>query len=260
MPSHLPASWNIAFRAFERRMKDSTRVQRTDGADQFQKITSGLQSIAVSIAVLVGGAWTLYSFVTTKTAEKAYYDIQIAEKNLQIAEKNAERQGQVSTMIETTPMPAVASGKFAMLIRVAVENKGDYFIPLLLDKPNPMRLSHLGSSQGSLFGTKQYFPLPYNNYQPRSQDNGYMENFMLWPNSRRVIEYYAELDDTGIYNVSFYFQAKGSFFDATVRKEIAELTAMPQSTTPGLWVGTHVYAMIPAPVTGEKAEALAKSP
>jgi hypothetical protein len=64
-------------------MKNTTRFHKVDWPEPFDKIASGVQSVAVTVAVLVGGAWTLYSFVTTKTAEKSLYDLQIAEKKLQ---------------------------------------------------------------------------------------------------------------------------------------------------------------------------------
>jgi len=208
-----------------------------DRAELFQKIGAGLQSIVLSVAVLVGGAWTLYTFITTKQSEQAYY-------RLQAEIKSAEKNGQVSTSIEVVEVPPVTPGKHGVLVRIAVENKGDFLIPLELENPNPLRISHLGSVDGKIYGTKQYSSLPYNNYQPVSQANGYMERFMLWPNNVRRIEYYLELDHPGLYNVSFYFLATGSFLSESVRKEIAELTEVLKSTSPGQWVGTHVYTII----------------
>jgi hypothetical protein len=48
-------------------------------SERFQQLTSGLQNIVVTLAVLVGGIWTLYTFQTLKTREKAKLDLEIAE-------------------------------------------------------------------------------------------------------------------------------------------------------------------------------------
>jgi len=117
-----------------------------------------------------------------------------------------------------------------------------------------MRVSHLHSNAGELYGDKQYFPLPYNNYLPAGQNNGYMESLMLWPHSNRNINYYCEVEKTGIYNLSFYFKAGGSFLKDTEKREISELFSMPPSATlHGQWVGTHTFVSIPfsAPAQNE---------
>jgi hypothetical protein len=47
--------------------------------DWWAKLASAVQSIAVALAVFVGGAWTLYSFNAAKTAEKALVDLELAK-------------------------------------------------------------------------------------------------------------------------------------------------------------------------------------
>jgi len=39
--------------------------------DRFATLAAGIQSIVIALAVIIGGGWTVYSFVTLRSAEKA---------------------------------------------------------------------------------------------------------------------------------------------------------------------------------------------
>jgi hypothetical protein len=233
-------------------------------SEQLKNIASALQSAIVSVAALVGGGWALYTFTATKQSEQAYYDnlnkrgeselkkLDFELKNLAISveRQKAELNPQMATTIETKTVPAVTAGKYGLLIKVTVENKGDLFTVLELEEPPPrqqsyMRLSHIGSDEKGLFGTRQYFPKAYNNYNDGTPRNGAMQRFVLWPKSVHQIEYYVELDDPGLYNVSFYSHAQGKLFEKTVLKEVEDIGKVPESDTPGRqWYGTHTYVYI----------------
>lgn len=67
-----------------------------DNADRFSKIASGVQSIVVTLAVIIGGGWTLYSFNATRTAEKAALDIELAKARKPQIEVAMEAKAQSS--------------------------------------------------------------------------------------------------------------------------------------------------------------------
>src|SRR6266404_5071517 len=68
-------------------------------ADRFQKITSGIQAILLTAAVLAGGAWTWYTFETQLSVENAKAQLQKLRSEL-------EREPRLSVSIDLKQFPS----------------------------------------------------------------------------------------------------------------------------------------------------------
>lgn len=59
-------------------------------ADKFAKTSGGVQSIVLTGALIIGGAWTLYSFQASRVAEKSLLDLELARAKRPIMEVSIE--------------------------------------------------------------------------------------------------------------------------------------------------------------------------
>lgn len=69
----------------------------SDTAERFTKWVTVIQSIVVTIAIVIGGGWTLYSFRATKAVEKAALDLEIAKARKPLIELSIEAKGYLGT-------------------------------------------------------------------------------------------------------------------------------------------------------------------
>jgi hypothetical protein len=80
----------------------------------FQQISSGVQSIAVALAMVVGGTWGVYEFLVRRADRKADKD---AEVEMRRAEINGE--------LEASSEPGFEPGTWLVKVRHTLENGGD---------------------------------------------------------------------------------------------------------------------------------------
>lgn len=112
--------------------------------DRFSKLCAGIQSIIVSIALVIGGGWTLYSFAASKTSEKAALDIDTAKKTAEKAALDIEIAKAKRPILDvsidakalTATDPSDKNAKEHSFIRVTVslKNSGNTQIDIPLQK------------------------------------------------------------------------------------------------------------------------------
>jgi hypothetical protein len=90
--------------------------------EDFKNITSGIQSIALSLAVIVGGIWSLYTFWGTKQLQKAQ-----AEERRQVPVLNL-------SVHVLTPLEILPSNQARLVADVEIRNDGSE--PMMVDLKN----------------------------------------------------------------------------------------------------------------------------
>src|SRR5262245_14315222 len=94
----------------------SRRSQLNDIADVFQKIASGVQSVVVAIAVVIGGLWTYYTF-------NAQLQVQNAEATLEKLNRDLVQEPSPDIQIELDK-PSRRQGITYLLGRLRIKNTG----------------------------------------------------------------------------------------------------------------------------------------
>src|SRR5579864_8379659 len=89
--------------------------------ERFNKIAGGIQSLAVSLAILTGGVWTLYSFVSLHSIEKAKGDLERTRTELNDI---LHRQPVLDAAITCRQAPRSPTGQYNIAVIVIMQNKG----------------------------------------------------------------------------------------------------------------------------------------
>jgi len=102
--------------------------------DRFSKLWAGAQSFVVSVAVLAGGGWTLYTFISLNLIGKAKADL---EKS-RIETRDLLRRQPVLSMAITSVQETLGSGGYDLAITVLIENKGSLNTQITWTKATPL--------------------------------------------------------------------------------------------------------------------------
>jgi hypothetical protein len=86
--------------------------------DRWSKFTTALQALVVSLAVLVGGAWTLYTFGTLGQIDRAQAELEQLQRNLR-------QRGILEIVMEATQLPVLNRGMSPVVVSVSVKNTGN---------------------------------------------------------------------------------------------------------------------------------------
>lgn len=98
--------------------------------EKFKNLASGAQSLAIAIAVVIGGVWTLYTFKALGTVNKARAEIREIEHRSNIE--------QPVLAIELQAKPVTTGGKNVHLVHVEAKfrNDGKRNLNLTFDEPS----------------------------------------------------------------------------------------------------------------------------
>jgi len=92
---------------------------RVSDPDRFQKISSGVQSIVVTVAVLVGGAWTLFAF-------HAQLQVENAKAQLMKLQREIAGEANVELSLSAHPLPAQTRNTLYIAGNLAFINRGSH--------------------------------------------------------------------------------------------------------------------------------------
>src|SRR4051794_30702167 len=108
--------------------------------EKFKDLTSGIQSIVLSLAVIVGGLWALYTFWGTKQLQKAQAEIlglQIASNRSKVELLQLERSRVAVLNLSLhvlTPLEILPSNQARLVVDVEIKNDGNE--PMMVDMKN----------------------------------------------------------------------------------------------------------------------------
>jgi hypothetical protein len=125
--------------------------------DRFNKISGGLQSVVVSIAVLVGGGWTLYSFISLDIVAKAKADLEKTRAELSDV---LQKQAVLETTIASVQGPRSANGDYHLAVTVTLQNKGARNTEIQWTKATPLTVKRLIGADGQSADRQLIFVKP----------------------------------------------------------------------------------------------------
>lgn len=96
--------------------------------ERFQHVAAGLQSYAIILAVLIGGAWALYTFISLRardTARAELHQYEIKEHEFELRKREFERAGreQAVVNIEVKAVQATAPADTGRSIEINIQVK-----------------------------------------------------------------------------------------------------------------------------------------
>lgn len=161
--------------------------------ETFANVASGIQSLVVSFAVVVGGIWSLYTF-------NALNQVKIARTELTKAQDEVNQLALDITLTAKQTQP-ISSDKYGMLVDVSVHNAGKR--PIKVDLKNqPLTISRMVKDDtNNLRASKSYAPTIYKDIG--INDRTPLNWQQVQPGSTRVIEFYQEVEDAGMYHITF---------------------------------------------------------
>jgi hypothetical protein len=157
--------------------------------ERFKNIASAVQSLVVAIAVVVGGIWSAYTFGVLHSVEQARAQLATASMPA------------LNISIEAAKVKATQKDKRGLLVRVMVENAGNRYIELDLTK-DPLAIHKVTTGlNGHLYSEVSYRPTLYSQLRKDSFD--VVQSWGVTPHSSKVFHYYLNVDDAGLYLISF---------------------------------------------------------
>jgi hypothetical protein len=84
----------------------------------FSNVASGIESIALTIAIVVGGVWALYRFGALRAIEKAKADLEATQRKLR-------ERGILNITMEATQLTGQGTSDRRIVVNVTVKNDGN---------------------------------------------------------------------------------------------------------------------------------------
>lgn len=162
--------------------------------ERFKNIAEGIQSIILSIAVVVGGIWTAWTFGVLKTVDEAKAKIE------------SLTAPSLSMTIDTERTKRSHGKHIGLIVRVNVENTGGQELRLDLRDHQanpPLKVALVEYEHGELHAKKAYYPVSYGDIA--DEDEGSTLNALqrVEIKSKKTITYFVEVDGPGTYFIRF---------------------------------------------------------
>jgi hypothetical protein len=156
--------------------------------ERFQKVSAGIQSLVVAIAVIIGGIWTYHTF-------GAELHVENAQAQLDQFQRALAREPHLVLEIDVDPPSHIGTRRF-ILGRLKLTNSGTGAITVRVGS-GAIRLSEVALGVlpvqfTELVGTSLY-------YEPKNE----LVAFSVDPNSEKSAAFAFEVKNPGVYFLSF---------------------------------------------------------
>jgi hypothetical protein len=115
--------------------------------ERFKNIASGIQSLILAFAVVVGGGWTLYRFRSLDEVGKARAEVEQLQRGLR-------ERGILKIEMASEPLSKTATGELLLSVNVTVENTGNRTEVLRWDRSGLRATQVLIEDGRSRFGAR----------------------------------------------------------------------------------------------------------
>jgi hypothetical protein len=183
--------------------------------DRFSKLASGVQSITVTLAVLIGGGWTAYSFWSLKSVEKARLEIELQRSKIEQARlKRPILEVDISAILADAYFSGYgarglkAKPSRVIIVSATITNRGNFHTVLDLSSDS-LFVERMDSPSGGK-GRIQFSALR-TSYRV-SGVTADTANVALLPGAKQVLQYVVEPTTPGIYLVEFRVPAQTEAF------------------------------------------------
>jgi hypothetical protein len=169
-------------------------MSQRSASETFKDVMAGVQSIAIILAAVLGGVWTLYVFQAFAQKDKA---------SAELEELNRRLQGIVIDTKLDAKQQKVAGDKDAYLsATVSLTNRGNQRTRLILAEPLTVARLQVGDKTEVMPKSLRRFPAVCT-----KADNKYtIYGLMLRPNETIRLPFFVRVPERGLYLVEFYVE------------------------------------------------------
>lgn len=202
------------------KVTNKTEKTKSGNPRDYVRITKIIQSVLVSLAVIVGGGWTAYTFLAEETVQQAKLKL-VPSLSINLLP------------VQTEPME---TGKKGLIIDVSVTNTGGRAIQLDL-RNKPLRIYRVaGFQDGKEIGSgESYLINEYQKFDPVPGHEGLqLSNQIVQIGSTKIVHFYAEVKNTGLYLITFIVP-----MDKTTLKEMDKEVDNEQSLAISCYDSLH---------------------
>jgi len=203
--------------------------------ENFAHLASGVKNIIITIAIIIGGVWSAYTFGALNSVEKAKKELEKTKKELNELSLDID--------IDAKQLPSLDKKKFGILVEVIIANVGNGSIALDLQK-KPLTISKIAKNKkGIIYAAQYYAPLPYMNLTEGNTHLIYSQ--LVHPGSTKRIYFYEEVKSPGIYFISFQSKADKEVNNRVSKSTVGKTDENSIDETiefdPNLIWGTHKF-------------------
>ncbi|MCG7499343.1 hypothetical protein MHO82_20980 [Vibrio sp. Of7-15] len=169
-------------------------------------IAENFHYLILAIAVLFGGAWTLYTFDALNQKEKALQELDQTEQNLKKAKLELKDlqdkiDGTDSSFIEIShEQIKLSNGNIGVIVNVLVQNTGTNDVDMKWKK-SPLSVYKVETRNGDEQRlSNELTPKIYDDVFPKKK---YLQNLYLFVGAKKHLSFYVELSDPGLYYLMF---------------------------------------------------------
>ncbi|MCD9512124.1 hypothetical protein [Photobacterium phosphoreum] len=173
--------------------------------------------LVLTIAILVGGLWTLYTFDALQMKYKAEQDLENAKSDLnkvhlELKDLQDKIDGTDSSFIEIKSQQFnYKQDRFGLIINVLVQNTGTNDVDMSWDY-TPLTVYHVESRNGDEQKlTNKLTPQIYNGISDGNKS--ILEKLFLFVGAKKELSFFVEVENPGLYYVLFSANINGKVVD-----------------------------------------------
>jgi hypothetical protein len=166
-------------------------------SDSFLKVASGCQSVLVSLAILVGGVWTLYTFLSLKSIEKARQELEQLSHKRAVVDVHVKTEAIESAVGDYASMSPTRNPRWLIHVVVTVKNSGNNQAVLDLSNDSLFlkKLRSATDAKATFSPAIRHFGLAGVSVAMRS--------VVVLPGSDQELHYVVDVEEPGMYLVEF---------------------------------------------------------
>jgi len=199
--------------------------------ERFKNLCSAFQSIVISLAVVVGGGWTLYTFTKLRTIEKAQ-----AELNQATFQRPVLNVQVAGTVLDQATVTALRKGgafkPYVVQVVVTITNQGNLLEALDLTADSLFLTQLQSSSGGTVFIMQGGAFRVAGGYEPSIA--------VVRPGNTITLPYLVDMENPGVYLLEFRAPVASSTSKAAIKD-----AAISKPTEAAVWTA-QTFVLIPA--------------
>ncbi|WP_225759711.1 hypothetical protein [Leclercia sp. Marseille-Q4284] len=173
-----------------------------DNHDKSNNFLSGIHYVVISVAIIIGGVWALYTFNALQMASNAELQLNKANEELKQIKEQIKGTDSSSIAINVTPLKT----QLGMIVNVTIKNNGKR--PLSFDTSKGAVIIYKVSANGDKveqsesFMPNLYTVLRDKEGDPESKSKSLSKTHVLI-GAEKTLSYIVGLKKTGVYYITF---------------------------------------------------------
>ncbi|WP_050648599.1 hypothetical protein [Vibrio coralliirubri] len=165
-----------------------------------------LHFLTLTLAIVIGGGWALYTFKFTYKAELAQKELariqnEIETEQIKLEQLKEQVKGANSSNIQIKEkIVELPNGKFGLILNVLVQNTGVNNVAMSWDK-TPLKVFQMDYQNGDQVAFRTTLePKIYAPYEGKKQ---FYNDLFLFVGVKKELSFFVELEKEGLYYITF---------------------------------------------------------